>query len=950
MKKLLLFTLLLSVFSTYAQLSWQAGTSPDDTDSATLLFDKTGTGLETYTGTIYAHTGVTINDSADWQNVIGSWGDNAAQPALTLVSGNTYKLDLTPSIRDFYSYSDSGTVTAINIVLRSDDGSQQTTDLSIDVGSFQVTMINPGDSEDTVVVNYGANTQILVQNTNGNADYELKANGTTINTANTSFYNYFISNITENLDCELIVTQGSATVTKYFSILVNNTQNQAIPSGLENGINYTSNTTATLVLEAPGKDFVYVAGSFNGWNPDANYAMKKDTTSDKFWLELTGLTPNQIETYQYWVVDQTPIANSPAMVKTADPFSTLVLSPYDDPYIPANTYPNLPAYPAGQEREVTVLQTGQDEYNWVVTDFEKPKKEDLVIYEVLIRDFDADRNFEDLIDKIDYFKNLNINAIQLMPVMEFEGNESWGYNTSFHLALDKFYGTEEKFKEFIDLCHQNDIAVILDVALNHAFGRNPMNRMWMNDPDGDGWGEPSTENPYFNTTAMHSYSVGSDFNHQSSYTQYYVERVVKHWIEEFKIDGFRWDLTKGFTQNAEGSETNTNAYQADRVAILKDYADYSWTLDETHYVIFEHLGFGGSAQEETEWANYRLNESVSKGIMLWGKLTEPYNQLTMGYNSDNNIDAMGHVNRGFDAPRLVGYAESHDEERLMYKNLQYGNATNSAHNVTDLNTAISRMSALGAVSLTIPGPKMIWHFGELGMENSIYTCYNGSVNDTSGTDGDCKLDTKPQPQWTDNWELDPIRSQVYSDWSRINDLKINEAVFEGDYTITSGSLTPRIDIYDTSIPTTALRNVIVLANFDVVSQTVNTNFPSGVTNTWYDLMDETGNTTISNATTTITIPAGGFRILGNQNTTLSTDAFEYASTLSLYPNPTNNSFRLNKDVTSLKIFDVSGKLVQEYTGTYSKNTSFNVSQLAQGLYVVKIESNTASVSKRLIIN
>jgi 1,4-alpha-glucan branching enzyme len=55
-----------------------------------------------------------------------------------------------------------------------------------------------------------------------------------------------------------------------------------------------------------------------------------------------------------------------------------------------------------------------------------------------------------------------------MPVMEFEGNESWGYNTSFHMALDKFYGTSDKLKEFIDLCHQNGIAVILDVALNHA--------------------------------------------------------------------------------------------------------------------------------------------------------------------------------------------------------------------------------------------------------------------------------------------------------------------------------------------------------------------------------------------------------------------------------------------------------------------------------------------------
>ena len=128
------------------------------------------------------------------------------------------------------------------------------------------------------------------------------------------------------------------------------------------------------------------------------------------------------------------------------------MSPFDDDYIPETTYPDLPSYPRGQSREVTVLQTGQSEYNWQVINFNKPAKEDLVIYELLIRDFDQNRSFQDLIDRVSYFKNLNINAIQLMPIMEFEGNESWGYNTAFHLALDKFYGTPTKFKELVDTC------------------------------------------------------------------------------------------------------------------------------------------------------------------------------------------------------------------------------------------------------------------------------------------------------------------------------------------------------------------------------------------------------------------------------------------------------------------------------------------------------------------
>ena len=69
-----------------------------------------------------------------------------------------------------------------------------------------------------------------------------------------------------------------------------------------------------------------------------------------------------------------------------------------------------------------------------------------------------------------------------------------------------------QLKEFIDKCHQNGIAVILDIALNHATGRNPLVRMWMDDPDDDGWGDPSSENPYFNTVAQHDYSVFNDLD------------------------------------------------------------------------------------------------------------------------------------------------------------------------------------------------------------------------------------------------------------------------------------------------------------------------------------------------------------------------------------------------------------------------------------------------------
>lgn len=895
---------------------------------------------------VYMHSG--IGSTANpWTYVTGNWGQDDGIGEMTNQGGGIYSITIVPENYYPATSTQAGNATQMGMVFRNEDGSQEfkasgCQDFFFEVGTFQVNLTSP--SNETTIINSGDNLDISATNIGGNANYTLYANGAIINTnSSTNAYSYTDVNITENKNYELVSVLNGTTITKSFSVIVDpGSIIDIMPTDYQDGITYIDDNTAVLVLYATGKDFVYVAGSFNNYQPSSSYAMKKDPTrNNKFWIEITGLTPGQIETYQYWVVDETPIANSPTLVKVADPYSTLVLSPFDDPYIPASTYPNLPAYPAGQEREVTVLQTGQTPYNWQVTNFVKPKKEDLIVYELLVRDFDADRNYQDVIDRIEYFKNLNINAIELMPVMEFEGNESWGYNTSFHMALDKYYGTEEKFKELVDVCHQNGIAVILDIALNHAFGRNPMVRMWMSDPDNDGWGDPSTENPYFNTTAQHSYSVGSDFDHSNPRTKDYVKRVVKHWIEEFNIDGFRWDLTKGFTQNCENNEGCTNSYQQDRVDILKEYVDYSWSLDADHYAIFEHLG---SDNEEKEWANYRLDEG--KGVMMWGIMTHPYNELTMGQNGDKNINRIGHKGHtGFNGPRVIGYPESHDEERLMYKNLQYGNTSNASHNVQDLNTALSRMSALAAVSVMVPGPKMIWHFGELGMENSIFTCNNGVVNEPGGSDGDCKLDTKPQPQWTNNWLTDAIRSQIYDDWSKLHKLKIEEPVFEGDYTITSGDYTPRIEVFDNSLPATELKNVIILANFDVNAQTVNTNFPSGVTSTWYDLMDATGNTTVANSTSSISIPAGQFRILGNQPSNVLSIDNQELNGFTIYPNPSSTSFSVNTNVSDIEIYDLTGKLVKSYKGNFTRTDVFDISSLNSGMYIVKIENENNSQTK-----
>lgn len=430
----------------------------------TIYFDKAGTGLNDYNEDIYAHTGVTVNGQA-WQNVIGNWNENNVQPKLTFVSGTTYKLEIPTSIYQFYNVPFNQNITAINILFRAANGAPQTANYEIQVGAFRMTLNSPTENSITNVT-AGSNFTINATVTK-NANWKLVTNGTEVDQLiNSSTYNKTYT-VSENQNYVLSAEANGQTISKTFQAFVKPTVSEvAIPTNLKQGINYVENdpTKAYLVLYAPHKEFIHVIGSFNNWQVNNSYVMNRDITNkDLFWIELTNLNPKEVYSFQYRTSDG---------VKTADPYSTLVLSPYDDQYITSETYPNMPVYPVGQQFEVSVLQTNQAKYNWKATNFNRPNKENLMIYELLVRDFNTAKTWESLIKDFDYFKNLNVNAIEIMPVMEFEGNISWGYNTAYHLALDKAYGPATKMKEFIDLCHQNGICRIKPCFWTFAFSKN----------------------------------------------------------------------------------------------------------------------------------------------------------------------------------------------------------------------------------------------------------------------------------------------------------------------------------------------------------------------------------------------------------------------------------------------------------------------------------------------
>lgn len=154
-----------------------------------------------------------------------------------------------------------------------------------------------------------------------------------------------------------------------------------------------------------------------------------------------------------------------------------------------------------------------------------------------------------------------------MPVNEFEGNTSWGYNPSFYFAVDKYYGTKNDLRAFVDECHSQGMAVIIDLVLNHSFGQSPFYLLYK-----DADGKPSADNPWYNQESNiknTSLSWGYDFNHESEYTRALVDSVAGFWMSEYKIDGFRYDFTKGFSNTPYGENDWANGPDNARIANLK---------------------------------------------------------------------------------------------------------------------------------------------------------------------------------------------------------------------------------------------------------------------------------------------------------------------------------------------------------------------------------------------
>lgn len=807
---------------------------------------------------VYMHSGVVTDgpSGTDWTNVIGNWGNDDGVGLMSKVSGESdkWEITLTPTARDYYSVATGTNMFRLSMVFRNADGSSKGAgtpgsitggevtsngDIYIDLNVSNFVQINTPTSED-IFVQDGESITISVQGSSSVTAMAIlidEGNGfeekTSVTTGATISFDFTpTQSFRGSLKVTATINDESLEVIQALNVNITSaTQEVALPSGLVKGVNYDNDLTkATLVLEAPGKDFVYIVGDFNNWEIRSEYLMNVTPDGELFWLEITGLTPNQEYVFQYWVDGN---------IRIGDPYADKVADPWNDSFIPTSVHNEIPNYDKTDYAIATTLETGQTPFNWDSSEdtFQRPDKEDLVIYELLVRDFISSHNYKDLIDTLDYISNLGVNAIELMPIMEFEGNESWGYNPMYFFAPDKYYGKKEDLKNFIQACHQRGIAVILDMVLNHAFGLNPMVRMYWDEAAG----KPAGNSPWFNRDATHPFNVGFDFNHESTYTQNFVDSVNAYWINEYHFDGYRFDLSKGFTQTNNPDDVGAwSAFDQSRIDLLKRMSSKLWETDASAYVILEHFADGA---EETALAD--------EGMLLWRNVGFPYWKALGGESSETF--------QGATANTHVSYMESHDEQRQLWEVFEEGSSLNG-YNTKDTTIALERLKMNAAFLYTLPGPKMLWQFGELGYDIDIN--FNNRVGN------------KPQVWGTGGlgYYEDPVRQYVYDAFSAILGLRklIDEednANYSYDFSGDTRSITIDTDDLD----------VLIVGNFGLAENEMTFSYTE--TGDWYDYFEGT-TVTVSALESSMTLAQGEFKVFTSNQVS---EGFE--DVLEVFENP-----------------------------------------------------------------
>ena len=423
------------------------------------------------------------------------------------------------------------------------------------------------------------------------------------------------------------------------------------------------------VVWAPHADAVSVVGDFNDWDESTDPLERSD---DGWWSgDIAGAEPG--DEYRYH------IRTGGETLQRVDPYARRVTNSIGNALIPR---------PAPRGKRPT---------------FELPPLNELVIYELHIgtfgkqpRDADGPSDIESAKERLQYLKDLGVNAIEIMPIVEFAGDFSWGYNPSHIFAVESAYGTKHDFRKFVDEAHRQGIAVIVDVVYNH-FGPSDLD-LWRF----DGWYENDKGGIYFYNDERCVTPWGETRpDYGRSEVREFIRDNVVMWFDEFRVDGLRWDATS-YIRRVHGHDGEDGGDLPEGWTLMQWVNEEMRALKPGNFSIAEdlqgnpHLVLGteyGGAGFNAQWdANFvhPIRAALLAADDAARNMQSVRNALVFRYADD--------------AFTRVVYTESHDEvangKARVPEEVDPGNASS---------WAARKKSTLGAALVfTAPGIPMIF--------------------------------------------------------------------------------------------------------------------------------------------------------------------------------------------------------------------------------------------------
>jgi 1,4-alpha-glucan branching enzyme len=486
----------------------------------------------------------------------------------------------------------------------------------------------------------------------------------------------------------------------------------------------------TFTLYLPRKQSVHVIGDFNDWRPDADPLREIAEGLWSFEREL----PRGTFSYQF-LVDQHQII--------CDPYARYVER---DP---------------GEGPQRAIVKPREDPYLWKHDSWGRPRFQDLLIYELHVADFTPQRDLREAATRLEYVRDLGVNAIELMPVFSVHEHAGWGYTPTYLFACNEDYGTPNDLRWLIDEAHGRDIAVILDIVLAHTGQDHPFNQLYSYD-----------ESPWYGEgpAGGHEFAL-PQLDYSKPATRRFAKDVLEYWLNDFHVDGFRFDYIKsiGVTRDGHGISTLVAAARAVR---------------EDVFLIGEHV---------PENAQLMLDCGLDGAWhvrfchALRALLTERDVFDNRPHEFERVIQVLDPQHEGYGQKPscMVNYLESHDEERIALALKRAG---------CDEHTARVR-AALGATVLfTVAGEPMLYQgqdWGQASPRNMDHNYIEWAELETPGGRG--LRDHYRRLAWlrrshgalrTANFAFDVVspgqRSVVYRRWEDSGDEVIVAANFSGD--------------------------------------------------------------------------------------------------------------------------------------------------------------------------